>query len=76
MFSSERKAYIDSVLCMQKKPSKLNSAIYPGAKSRFDDFIGKFRPSGLSSLPVRPVLAANVFETLSIWSASILKRKG
>ena len=39
MFGSERKAYTDAVLCLQKKPSKLDQTIYPGSKTRFDDFV-------------------------------------
>ncbi|KAH7310934.1 hypothetical protein BKA65DRAFT_600992 [Rhexocercosporidium sp. MPI-PUGE-AT-0058] len=39
MFASERKAYISSVLCLMKNPSKVDPTLYPGAKSRFDDFI-------------------------------------
>ncbi|CAI6335949.1 unnamed protein product [Periconia digitata] len=36
----ERKAYTDAVLCLQKKQSKTPSSLIPGAKSRFDDWIG------------------------------------
>ena len=39
MFASERKAYISSVQCLMAKPSKVDHTLYPGAKSRFDDFI-------------------------------------
>ena len=27
------------MLCIQKKPSKLDPAKFPGAKSRYDDFV-------------------------------------
>ena len=36
---TERKAYSNAVLCLQAKPSKLDPALYPGAKTRFDDFV-------------------------------------
>ena len=35
----ERKAYLDAVVCLTQKPSKLDSKQYPGAKSRYDDFV-------------------------------------
>jgi hypothetical protein len=35
----EKIAYIDAVKCLMDKPSKSGAAI-PGAKSRFDDFVG------------------------------------
>ncbi|ORY08686.1 hypothetical protein BCR34DRAFT_569456 [Clohesyomyces aquaticus] len=37
--SSERKAYIAAVKCLQKKPAKTPSSLFPGAKSRFDDWV-------------------------------------
>ncbi|KAF1975455.1 Di-copper centre-containing protein [Bimuria novae-zelandiae CBS 107.79] len=36
----ERKAYTDAVLCLQSKPARTPSSLIPGAKSRFDDFVG------------------------------------
>ena len=36
---TQRKAYTDAVVCLQNKPSKLNPAVYPGAKTRYDDFL-------------------------------------
>ncbi|RDW75127.1 hypothetical protein BP6252_06269 [Coleophoma cylindrospora] len=35
----ERKAYTDAVLCLQSKPSRLDPAVVPGAKNRYDDFV-------------------------------------
>ena len=35
----ERRAWIDAVLCLQKAPSKLDRTLYPGAVSRYDDFV-------------------------------------
>ncbi|KAH8901347.1 Di-copper centre-containing protein [Thozetella sp. PMI_491] len=35
----ERRAYIDAVLCLLKAPSKLDPKQFPGAKSRYDDFV-------------------------------------
>lgn len=35
----ERKAYTDAVLCLQALAPRLNSTQYPGAKSRYDDFL-------------------------------------
>ncbi|KAF2189202.1 Di-copper centre-containing protein [Zopfia rhizophila CBS 207.26] len=35
----ERKEYIRAVQCLLKEPSKLSATQYPGAKSRFDDFV-------------------------------------
>ncbi|KAK6081671.1 tyrosinase central domain protein [Seiridium cupressi] len=36
---SEKSSYINAVLCLTKTPSKLDPAKYPGAKSRYDDFV-------------------------------------
>ncbi|KAK5165792.1 uncharacterized protein LTR77_008715 [Saxophila tyrrhenica] len=37
---SEKKEYIDAVLCLQSKPAKSNAAYpAPGARSRYDDFV-------------------------------------
>jgi tyrosinase len=36
----ERKAYTDAVLCLQKKTAKTPASLIPGAKSRFDDWVG------------------------------------
>ncbi|KAK4447279.1 putative tyrosinase [Podospora aff. communis PSN243] len=36
---SERRAYIKAVKCLMTKPSRLDPAVYPGAKSRYDDFV-------------------------------------
>ncbi|KAK7189425.1 hypothetical protein DPSP01_001414 [Paraphaeosphaeria sporulosa] len=36
----QRKAYTDAVLCLQKLPARTPSSVIPGAKSRFDDFVG------------------------------------
>ncbi|KAF2157468.1 tyrosinase [Myriangium duriaei CBS 260.36] len=35
--SSQKTAYINAVLCLQSKPSKIQNA--PGAKTRYDDFV-------------------------------------
>jgi tyrosinase len=35
----DRKAYIDAVLCFQKKQAKTPASLVPGAKSRFDDWV-------------------------------------
>jgi len=37
--TTERKAYLDGVLCLLNTPSKLDPARYPGAKNRYDDFV-------------------------------------
>ncbi|OAL48310.1 Di-copper centre-containing protein [Pyrenochaeta sp. DS3sAY3a] len=37
--AAEKKAYIAAVLCILKAPSKLSATTYPGAKTRFDDFV-------------------------------------
>jgi len=36
----ERKNYINAVLCLQTLPSKLDPKLFPGAKTRYDDFVG------------------------------------
>jgi tyrosinase len=36
----ERKAYTDAVLCLQKKTTKTPASLLPGARSRFDDWVG------------------------------------
>ncbi|KAL5621035.1 hypothetical protein FOBRF1_004281 [Fusarium oxysporum] len=35
----ERKAYINAVLCLRKKPSKADPSFAPGARTRYDDFV-------------------------------------
>ncbi|KAF0637824.1 hypothetical protein FPSE5266_11583 [Fusarium pseudograminearum] len=35
----DKKAYIDAVLCLRKKPSKADQTFAPGARSRYDDFV-------------------------------------
>ncbi|KAG9499529.1 hypothetical protein J7337_007985 [Fusarium musae] len=35
----ERKAYINAVLCLRKKPSKGDPSFAPGARTRYDDFV-------------------------------------
>ncbi|KAL5117565.1 hypothetical protein ACEQ8H_004458 [Pleosporales sp. CAS-2024a] len=37
--AAERKAYIAAVQCLTKAPSKLSASQYPGAKTRYDDFV-------------------------------------
>ncbi|KAN0084716.1 hypothetical protein V8E54_001183 [Elaphomyces granulatus] len=37
--TSEKKAYINAVLCLQNKPALTPSSLAPGAKTRYDDFI-------------------------------------
>ncbi|USP79155.1 Di-copper centre-containing protein [Curvularia clavata] len=36
---AERKAYTNAVKCLLESPSKLPTGQYPGAKSRYDDFV-------------------------------------
>lgn len=38
--NTERKAYTDAVLCLQAKKANTPASLIPGAKSRFDDFVG------------------------------------
>lgn len=35
----EKSSYINAVLCLAKAPSKLDASKYPGAKTRYDDFV-------------------------------------
>ncbi|KAK3311021.1 uncharacterized protein B0T15DRAFT_499059 [Chaetomium strumarium] len=37
--AAEKKAYIAAMLCLMEKPSKLDQTKFPGAKSRYDDFV-------------------------------------
>jgi tyrosinase len=37
---TERKSYTDAVLCLQAKKANTPASLIPGAKSRFDDFVG------------------------------------
>jgi len=37
--AAEKKAYIAAMLCIMKKPSKLDPTKFPGAKTRYDDFV-------------------------------------
>ena len=36
----DRKEYINAVRCMQTRPSRLDPAQFPGARNRYDDFVG------------------------------------
>ena len=36
----ERKSYTDAVLCLQKKQTKTPVSLLPGARSRYDDWVG------------------------------------
>lgn len=36
----ERKAYTDAVVCLQAKQTKTPASLLPGARSRFDDWVG------------------------------------
>ncbi|KAH7374341.1 hypothetical protein BKA66DRAFT_422764 [Pyrenochaeta sp. MPI-SDFR-AT-0127] len=37
--ATNKKAYIAAVLCLTKSSSRLNATEYPGAKTRYDDFV-------------------------------------
>lgn len=37
--ATDRKAYIAAMLCLMSAPSKLDKTKFPGAKSRYDDFV-------------------------------------
>jgi tyrosinase len=37
--AAEKKEYIAAMLCLMEKPSKLDPASFPGATSRFEDFV-------------------------------------
>ncbi|KAH6684269.1 hypothetical protein B0J14DRAFT_664116 [Halenospora varia] len=39
MTTAERDDYTSSVKCLMKAPSKLSATSYPGAKTRYDDFV-------------------------------------
>jgi hypothetical protein len=39
MPAADRKAYIAAMLCIMEKPSKLDPTKFPGAKTRYDDFV-------------------------------------
>jgi hypothetical protein len=37
--TAERDDYVKAVKCLMSTPSKLDAASYPGAKTRYDDFV-------------------------------------
>ncbi|KAK4218933.1 hypothetical protein QBC37DRAFT_304492 [Rhypophila decipiens] len=37
--ATDKKAYIAAMLCIMQKPSKLDKTKFPGAQSRYDDFV-------------------------------------
>lgn len=37
--TADKKAYIAAMLCLMEKPSKLDRTRFPGAQSRYDDFV-------------------------------------
>jgi len=39
MSKPERRSYISAVKCLRTKPSLLGTALYPAAKSLYDDFV-------------------------------------
>lgn len=41
MSAKERKAYSSAVKCMYTSPSKSDPTLVPGARSRYDDFVGQ-----------------------------------
>ena len=41
MSVNERKAYISAVQCMYNAPSQSDSALVPGARTRYDDFVAQ-----------------------------------
>jgi tyrosinase len=41
MSGKERKAYTTAVQCMLDSPSKSDPALVPGARNRYDDFVGQ-----------------------------------
>lgn len=41
MSSTERQSYTSAVQCLLDSPSKSDPALVPGAKNRFDDFVGQ-----------------------------------
>jgi hypothetical protein len=38
--TQERRDYINAVLHLQTLPSKLDPKLFPGARTRYDDFVG------------------------------------
>ena len=40
MSIAQREEYVAAVTCLMKLPAKANKTKYPGALSRFDDFVG------------------------------------
>ncbi|KAG9189321.1 tyrosinase [Alternaria panax] len=46
--ASEKRAYIAAVQCINKAPSKLSATQYPGARTRFDDFVAIHMKNTLS----------------------------
>ncbi|OAK97054.1 Di-copper centre-containing protein [Phaeosphaeriaceae sp. SRC1lsM3a] len=46
--ADEKKAYIAAVTCITKAPSKLSASQYPGAKTRYDDFVAIHMKNTLS----------------------------
>lgn len=46
--AAEKKAYIAAVQCIIKAPSKLSATQYPGAKTRYDDFVAIHMKNTLS----------------------------
>ncbi|KAF2026977.1 Di-copper centre-containing protein [Setomelanomma holmii] len=46
--ADEKKAYIAAVQCIIKAPSKLSATQYPGAKTRYDDFVAIHMKNTLS----------------------------
>ncbi|KAF2839090.1 Di-copper centre-containing protein [Patellaria atrata CBS 101060] len=38
--TAERTDYIKAVLCIQSKPTKYSTSVMPGARNRYDDFVG------------------------------------
>lgn len=45
---TQRKAYTDAVLCLQKLPALTPTSLVPGVRSRYDDFVASHINQSLS----------------------------
>lgn len=66
---AEKRAYIAAVQCLTKAPSKLPAAQYPGAKTRFDDFMAVHMKNTLSIHGTGNFLAWHRYFTFAYESA-------
>lgn len=65
--SSEKKSFINAVLCLQKKPARTPPELASGAKTRYDDFVAThINQTGQVHYSVHPLHPISILSSLLI----------